>query len=47
MLGMVVGSYAGSMIAESFGAGSFSFTSIFASAIGGLFGIWLAYRFIS
>jgi len=44
MLGMIVGSTLGSLFASLFGAGIFSFTSLFANAVGGVAGIWLAYR---
>lgn len=44
MTGMTVGSIIGGYIPVLFGAGSFSFTSLIASGIGGLAGIWLAYK---
>jgi len=47
MFGMVVGSYAGSYLPSFWGVDSFSFTSIFASALGGFLGIWIMYRIVS
>lgn len=44
IFGMVVGSTIGGYIPSIFGAGLFSFFSIFCSAIGGFLGIWIAYR---
>jgi hypothetical protein len=44
MVGMVVGSLIGGYIPVLFGAGSFSFTSLFASGAGAILGIWLVYR---
>jgi len=42
MLGLFVGSTIGGYIPTLLGAGMFSFSSLFASGIGGLIGIWLA-----
>jgi len=44
MVGMVVGSFIGGYIPVLFGAGSFSFISLFTSGAGGIVGIWVAYR---
>ena len=44
MTGMIVGSTIGSYIPALWGAGWFSFTSVVFGGIGGLLGIWLAYR---
>jgi len=42
MLGLFVGSIVGGYIPTLLGAGMFSFSSLFASGIGGIIGIWLA-----
>ena len=44
MLGAVVGSTAGSYVPVLWGAGVFSGVSVFFGLIGGLAGIWIAYR---
>ena len=44
MTGMVLGSSAGSWIPMLWGAGWFSLTSVFFGFLGGLGGIWAAYR---
>lgn len=44
MIGMTVGSYAGSYIPLLWGAGSFSMSSIFFGALGGIAGIYLGFR---
>ncbi len=44
MLGMVVGSSVGSFVPMLWGADILSFSSIIFAAIGGLFGIWGAYK---
>lgn len=44
LIGMTVGSIAGGFIASKFGAGGLSFTSLIASGIGGMLGIWLAFK---
>ncbi len=41
---LTLGSYLGSLIPSFWGAGMFSFSSIFFSALGGLFGIWLGFK---
>ena len=46
MLGMVFGSTLGGYIPTWFGADAFSFTSLFCGGIGGILGIWLAYRML-
>jgi hypothetical protein len=43
-LGMFVGSSLGSLIPFFWGADLFSFSSVLLGAIGGLFGIWLAFK---
>ena len=43
-LGMVIGSTAGSYVPLLWGADMFSFSSVIGGAIGGVGGIWLAYR---
>ncbi|MES2225475.1 MAG: hypothetical protein V4480_01565 [Patescibacteria group bacterium] len=43
-LGLVVGSTIGGFIPNLWGAGVLSFSSIFLSAIGGMAGIWVAYK---
>ena len=42
-IGMVVGSIAGGYVPSFFGIGSFSFTALITSAIGGVVGIYLGY----
>ncbi len=43
-LGLVVGSVVGGFIPSLWGAGVFSFSSIFLSAAGAIAGIWLAFK---
>jgi len=42
--GLVVGSTVGSFIPTLWGAGMLSFSSILLSAVGGIGGIWLAFK---
>ena len=44
MLGAVVGSTAGGFIPDLWGASAFSMWGIVLGGVGGLLGIWLAYR---
>lgn len=44
MLGMIVGSAIGSYAPALFGVSLFSFTSILLGGVGGILGIWLAYK---
>ncbi|MDB5254416.1 MAG: hypothetical protein JWL80_482 [Parcubacteria group bacterium] len=44
MFGLVVGSTVGGFIPNLWGAGSFSFSSIFLSAIGAIVGIYIGYK---
>jgi uncharacterized membrane protein len=44
MLGMIVGSFAGSYIPLIWGGSAFSLSSLFFGAIGGLVGIWAGYQ---
>lgn len=43
-LGATVGSFAGSLVPNLWGAGALSLWSVLFFVIGGLAGIWLAYR---
>ncbi|KND49835.1 MAG: hypothetical protein AB203_01960 [Parcubacteria bacterium C7867-008] len=43
-VGMAVGSFVGSYIPSLWGAGIFSFSSVIFGAVGGLVGIFIAYR---
>ncbi len=43
-IGLFIGSTIGGFIPELWGAGIFSFSSVFGSAIGGLLGIWAAVK---
>ncbi len=43
-IGLAVGSFLGSMIGGIFSTGFFSFTGIICEAIGGILGIWLAFK---
>lgn len=43
-IGIVVGSSIGGMIPALWGAGLFSFSGIFFSAVGAFAGIWVAYK---
>lgn len=45
MIGMVVGSLIGGYVPVLFGADFLSFSSIIGNAVGGLVGIWIAYKF--
>lgn len=47
MIGMVVGSTAGSAVPMLWGADWFSLASILFSFLGGVAGIWLAYKMTS
>ncbi len=47
MLGMVFGSIIGGYLPTFFGASLFSLSSIFASAIGGVVGIWITFKMIN
>jgi hypothetical protein len=44
MLGMVVGSFAGSYIPLIWGDSAFSMSSLFFGALGGFIGIWAGYK---
>jgi len=44
MIGMFVGSIAGGYIPVIFGASLLSFTSIIGNAIGGILGVWIAFK---
>jgi len=44
MLGMIIGSFAGGYMPTLLGADTFSMTSLLGSVVGGILGIWLAYR---
>ena len=41
---MTVGSFAGGIVPTLFGAGAFSFASLIGGFIGGLIGIWVAFK---
>ena len=45
MVGMIIGSLIGGYIPSLWGAGAFSISGIIFSGLGGLGGIWLAWRF--
>lgn len=45
MLGMIVGSIIGGYTPVLFGISAFSFTSVITSAVGGLIGVFIAYKF--
>jgi len=47
LLGMTVGSFIGGYVPVLFGADLFSFTSIISNAVGGIIGIWIAYKLTS
>jgi hypothetical protein len=47
MFGMIVGVIAGAYSPMLFGAGGFSMTSLLGSFVGGILGIWLAFRLTS
>lgn len=44
MWGMVIGSFAGGALPALFGAGAISFASLVGSLVGGLAGIWIAFK---
>ncbi len=44
MFGMIIGSTLGGYLPTLLGAEAFSFTSLLASFIGGVLGIWLAFK---
>ncbi|HTX86972.1 MAG TPA: hypothetical protein VMC41_02825 [Candidatus Nanoarchaeia archaeon] len=44
MIGMVIGSIAGGYLPVLWGAGVFSITSVLCGGLGGIIGIWAAYR---
>jgi hypothetical protein len=44
MVGAVIGGYAGSYIPSLWGAGSFSFSSLFFSAVVAMLGIWVGFK---
>ncbi|MBP9690801.1 hypothetical protein KBD81_01845 [Candidatus Woesebacteria bacterium] len=44
MLGMTIGSIAGGYLPSLFGVSAFSYTSILTSALGGILGIYLMYK---
>jgi uncharacterized membrane protein YeaQ/YmgE (transglycosylase-associated protein family) len=44
MTGAIVGSLVGGYVPALFGVSSFSFVSLITSGIGGVLGIWLAYK---
>jgi hypothetical protein len=46
-LGMFIGSFAGGYVASLFGAPVISFASLAGSSIGGLAGIWIAWKYSS
>lgn len=46
MLGMVFGSTIGGYVPTLFGVGAFSFASILGGFIGGMLGIWIAFRML-
>lgn len=43
-IGIVVGSSIGGMVPALWGAGLFSFSGVFFSAVGAFAGIWVAYK---
>ncbi|MEI8361377.1 MAG: hypothetical protein WCG01_04565 [bacterium] len=46
MMGTIIGSTIGGYVPVYFGLSAFSFTALFASFVGGLFGIWLVIKFV-
>ena len=46
MLAMAIGSTIGAYIPVIFGASAFSMTSLITAAIGGLVGIWIAFKIV-
>ncbi len=47
LIGMTVGSVVGGYVPSIWGAGIFSFASLFGSGIGGALGIFIAYKLFS
>jgi len=47
MLGMFIGSSIGGYLPSLFGASLFSLWSVFSTAIGGIIGIYLAYKWLN
>jgi hypothetical protein len=45
MFGMIVGTIAGAYSPMLWGVSAFSMTSLLGSFVGGILGIWLAFRF--
>jgi phage tail tape-measure protein len=45
MIGMVGGSFAGGYVATLIGAEAISFSSFLGSTVGGILGIWVAFKF--
>ncbi len=43
-IGMVIGSVVGGYLPTIFGIGAFSITSVFCGGLGGIIGIWLAWK---
>ena len=43
-IAMAIGSYAGSLVPNLWGASFLSMSSIFLSALGGIGGIWIAFK---
>jgi hypothetical protein len=43
-VGMIIGSYLGSLVPNLWGAGFLSMSSLFLSALGGIEGIWIAFK---
>lgn len=46
IVGMSIGSFVGAYLPTVFGVDSFSFASLFCGFIGGIFGIWLTFKFL-
>lgn len=46
-LGMIVGSLIGSVVPTLLGAGFMSFTTTIFTGIGGLLGIWVAFKYFA
>jgi hypothetical protein len=46
MIGMVFGSSLGGWVPTLWGVGFFSFSSIVGTTIGGILGIWLAFKLV-
>jgi uncharacterized membrane protein YeaQ/YmgE (transglycosylase-associated protein family) len=45
IIGMIGGSFAGAYAVTLFGAESISFSSFLGSTVGGILGIWVAFKF--